>query len=188
VRIEAGETIFAELEAPRRPELGREDLEPAELAPLLGLITDDFLDLGGASNVCSCGFPFLMAPVRSAAVVDRAVLDSAAATRRLRGASLASSVYLFAEAAPGAIVARMFAPADGIPEDPATGSAAAAVAGWLATRASADGDYAWRIEQGAGLGRPSVLYARAERRAGLIERACVGGRSRVFSRGKFRIP
>ena len=188
VRAEPGETIFAEFEAPRRPELHRQDMDPADLAALLGLAADDFLDIGGGPNVCSCGFPFLMAPVRSAGVVERAVLDSAAATRRLKDAPHASSLYLFAESAPGAIVARMFAPADGIPEDPATGSAAAAVAGWLAARANADGDYAWRIEQGISLGRPSVLYARAERRAGAVERAYVGGRSRLFSRGKFRIP
>lgn len=188
VRIEPGDAVYAELEAPRRPELHRQELDPADLARFLDLAAEDFLDLGSGPNVCSCGFPFLMAPVRSAAVVERAVLDAAAATRRLKGAPAASSVYLFAETAPGALVARMFAPADGIPEDPATGSAAAAVAGWLASRATNDGDYAWRIEQGRSLGRPSVLYARAERRSGSVERAFVGGRSRLFSRGKFRIP
>ena len=50
---------------------------------------------------------------------------------------------------PGSVRARMFAPADGVPEDPATGSAGCALAGLLAhLEPAASGDFAWRIDQG----------------------------------------
>ena len=70
-------------------------------------------------------------------------------------------VYLFCGEAeePGhALHARMFAPAFGIREDPATGSAAAALAGLIAARGRlADGEHAFAIEQGYEMGRPSLI-------------------------------
>jgi trans-2,3-dihydro-3-hydroxyanthranilate isomerase len=63
--------------------------------------------------------------------------------------------------APGRARARYFAPAIGVPEDPATGSAAAAFTGFLAARRpEALDDGRVRIEQGAGMGQPSVLHGR----------------------------
>ena len=56
------------------------------------------------------------------------------------------------------ICARMFAPEHGIPEDPATGSAVAALAGWLAEHDSpSDGSVHWAANQGIEMGRPSRL-------------------------------
>ncbi len=57
------------------------------------------------------------------------------------------------------IRARMFAPLDGVPEDPATGSAAAALTGFLADRAGKD--LALTIHQGVEMGRPSLIKTRA---------------------------
>src|SRR5437763_16810529 len=70
---------------------------------------------------------------------------------------------------------RMFAPAGGVPEDPATGSAAGPLAVHLARHGLiAFGDEI-EISQGAELNRPSPLYARAERTADKLERVAVGG-------------
>ena len=70
--------------------------------------------------------------------------------------------------APGRARARYFAPAIGVPEDPATGSAAAAFTGFLAARRpEALDDGRVRIEQGAGMGQPSVLHGRW--RDGVVE-------------------
>jgi trans-2,3-dihydro-3-hydroxyanthranilate isomerase len=82
---------------------------------------------------------------------------------------------------------RMFAPADGVAEDPATGSAV----GPLACHVCRHGLVEWgteiAVEQGAELGRPSTLYARATGGAGGIEGVEVGGSAVVVARGEFRV-
>jgi len=82
---------------------------------------------------------------------------------------------------------RMFAPADGVPEDPATGSAA----GPLACHLARHGRIGWgeeiEISQGEEIGRPSTLYARAHGSTAAIERVEVGGSAVVVARGEFRL-
>ncbi len=83
---------------------------------------------------------------------------------------------------------RMFAPADGVPEDPATGSAAGPLAVHLLRHGRiASGDEI-EIEQGAEIGRPSRLFARAEGTPESIERVEVGGSAVIVARGEFRLP
>ncbi|MBA3434331.1 MAG: PhzF family phenazine biosynthesis protein [Actinobacteria bacterium] len=82
---------------------------------------------------------------------------------------------------------RVFAPSDGVPEDPATGSAA----GPLVVHACRHGLVEWgewiEISQGVEIGRPSMLFARADSRDGEIARVAVGGRAVVVARGEFRL-
>ncbi len=83
---------------------------------------------------------------------------------------------------------RMFGPAAGVPEDPATGSAA----GPLAVHLARHGRIAWgdeiEIEQGVEIGRPSLLHARAFGSEQAVERVEVGGSAVVVARGDFRLP
>lgn len=83
---------------------------------------------------------------------------------------------------------RMFAPSGGVPEDPATGSAA----GPLALHVARHGRIAFgdeiEISQGAEIGRPSTLYARVEGSADKLERVEVGGSAVIVARGEFRLP
>jgi trans-2,3-dihydro-3-hydroxyanthranilate isomerase len=82
---------------------------------------------------------------------------------------------------------RMFAPADGVPEDPATGSAAGPLAIHLARHGRiAFGDEI-EISQGAELGRPSMLYARVDGSPERIERVEVGGSAVIVARGQFQL-
>jgi trans-2,3-dihydro-3-hydroxyanthranilate isomerase len=82
---------------------------------------------------------------------------------------------------------RMFAPADGVPEDPATGSAAGPLACHLARHGLiAFGDEI-EISQGAELHRPSTLYARVDGSAERIERVEVSGSAVVVARGELRL-
>jgi trans-2,3-dihydro-3-hydroxyanthranilate isomerase len=82
---------------------------------------------------------------------------------------------------------RMFAPAGGVAEDPATGSAAGPLALHLARHGRiAFGDEI-EISQGAEIGRPSTLYARADGAADAVERVEVGGSAVVVARGEFRL-
>jgi trans-2,3-dihydro-3-hydroxyanthranilate isomerase len=83
---------------------------------------------------------------------------------------------------------RAFAPAHGVPEDPATGSAAGPLAWHLARHGRiAYGDEI-EIAQGAEIGRPSTLYARAEGSPERLTRVEVGGSAVVVARGEFHLP
>jgi trans-2,3-dihydro-3-hydroxyanthranilate isomerase len=83
---------------------------------------------------------------------------------------------------------RMFAPGGGVPEDPATGSAAGPLAVHLARHGRiAFGDEI-EISQGTEIGRPSTLYARVDGSADRIDRVEVGGSAVVVARGEFRLP
>lgn len=83
---------------------------------------------------------------------------------------------------------RMFAPADGVPEDPATGSAAGPLAVHLARHGRiAFGDEI-EISQGEEIGRPSTLFARVEGSTDRVEKVEVGGSAVVVARGEFRVP
>jgi trans-2,3-dihydro-3-hydroxyanthranilate isomerase len=81
---------------------------------------------------------------------------------------------------------RVFAPGAGVPEDPATGSAA----GPLAVHLARHGRIAWgdeiEIEQGAEIARPSLLHARAIGSSAAFERVEVGGSAVVVARGEYR--
>jgi trans-2,3-dihydro-3-hydroxyanthranilate isomerase len=83
---------------------------------------------------------------------------------------------------------RMFAPGSGVAEDPATGSAAGPLAVHLARHGRIGFGEEIEISQGAEIGRPSTLYARADGSAGQLERVEVGGSAVVVARGEFRLP
>jgi trans-2,3-dihydro-3-hydroxyanthranilate isomerase len=134
----------------------------------------------------SGGVRFAFVRLADKAAVDRAQLDRAAWTKQFKNA-WSSQLYFFAGEKP--VHARMFAPALGIEEDPATGSAAVALAGVLAARLpAADGIFTWRIDQGIAMGRPSKLEASAEKRGGRVLRMKVGGATVLSAEGAMNVP
>ena len=82
---------------------------------------------------------------------------------------------------------RMFAPGAGVVEDPATGSAAGPLAVHLARHGRIGFGDEIEISQGAEIGRPSTLYARADGSADELERVEVGGSAVIVARGEFRL-
>src|SRR5262249_27255283 len=103
------------------------------------------------------GLRFCFVRLQDAATVDRATLDRGAWSKPFARA-WSSNFYLFAGIEKPYV--RMFAPALGVDEDPATGSGAVALAGVLASRLpAADGVYTWPIDQGVAMGRPSRIEA-----------------------------
>jgi trans-2,3-dihydro-3-hydroxyanthranilate isomerase len=83
---------------------------------------------------------------------------------------------------------RMFAPGGGVPEDPATGSAAGPLAFHLARHGRIEFGQEIEITQGVELERPSKLFARVEGTPEEAERVEVGGSAVVVARGEFRLP
>ena len=191
VRFEGDRPVFAQLTAAQAPELGPPAPTPEALAAALGLTPDEILGAPHAPAVVSCGVPFLFIALRDRAAVGRARGEAAAwerASAGLRGAE--PYVYALATGSPAASIhSRFFAPRFGIAEDPATGSAAVALAGLLAMRAPrADADLEWTIEQGIEMGRPSLLYAEAEKRGGVVTATRVGGSAVRVTEGWMEFP
>lgn len=83
---------------------------------------------------------------------------------------------------------RMFAPGGGVPEDPATGSAAGPLALHVARHGLAPFGEELEITQGVEIDRPSKLYARVFGSAENVERVEVGGSAVIVARGEFRLP
>jgi trans-2,3-dihydro-3-hydroxyanthranilate isomerase len=178
--------FFAELTLESSVEIPAVRPDRAQVAAALSLEPTEILDCWFAS----VGLPFCFVHVASSAAVDRACLE-----RSVWRASLANGwsphLYFFSGdlRSDGRLHARMFAPALGVEEDPATGSAAAALVGTLAARAEGmDADVALSIEQGVAMGRPSRIHARATKRAGVVDRVSIAGSSVIVGRGTMLVP
>jgi trans-2,3-dihydro-3-hydroxyanthranilate isomerase len=156
----------------------------AEIAAALGLGSDDIGADGLAPSAWSAGNPFLFVPVRGIDAVRRASPDLAA-FRAL--APRFPGVFVFSRetAEKGSdFHARMFAPAMGIVEDPATGSAVAAFAGLLGRFGRlGDGEHEVAIEQGYEMGRPSLIRLGMTIVAGQFTAVTVGGSAVVVAEG-----
>ncbi len=170
-----GHAIWCELVAPERLTVGR-TIPAGSLASALSLGPDDVITVTHLPQVASVGLPFLIAELKNRAALERARL-SVDGARGLAAQGVPPDVHLYVRSADGFdIRARMFAPLDGVAEDPATGSANCALAGLLAQHeAAANGSFRWRIAQGFEMGRPSVLEARAEKSDGVVVATRIGG-------------
>lgn len=159
---------------------------PEAVAAALTLPADAVVDAWFAG----VGIPFCFVHLADRGAVDRAALDRATWAARFAHA-WSPQLFLFAgETRPeGRLYARMFAPAFGIAEDPATGSACAALAGTLAERRpEGAGAFAWRIDQGVAMGRPSLIEAAAEKSDGRVTRIQVGGSTVIVGEGSMAVP
>ncbi|MDB4878702.1 MAG: phenazine biosynthesis protein PhzF family [Gemmatimonadetes bacterium] len=190
IRAERGVPVFTQLSVAKLPETGPPPPSREALAGVLGLEPDDLLAGDWSPQALSCGLPFLFVPVRDVATVSRARIRLERWEAVLKG-TWAPEVFVFAlggERAGTDLHARMFAPGISVPEDPATGSANAALAGYLAPRtARRDGMLRWRVEQGFAMGRPSILEVEADVAGGAVTAVRVGGASVLVCSGEMRI-
>jgi trans-2,3-dihydro-3-hydroxyanthranilate isomerase len=190
IRAEGGRPVYCELTTAKLPEEGPPAPSREALAPALSLEPDDLLDGEWAPRAWSCGVPYLFVPVRDRDAVARSRVSLDAWERALAG-TWAPEVLLFArdgERAGSDLHGRMYAPGFGIAEDPATGSAAAALAGYLARRdGRRDGTLRWRLEQGFEMKRPSILDISADVANGEVTAVRVGGASVIVCEGTMRI-
>ena len=191
IRAREGRPVFAQLSAAMLPEFGPPPPPPEAIATLLSLDVSDLLAGADAPQAISCGMPFFFIPVRDRAAIRRIRVDRAQWERQF-ASFWAPQIYVFtydAELDGSNVHARMFAPALDIAEDPATGAAATALAGYLATRdATRDGTLRWIVEQGFEMGRPSILEVEADKQAGRITAIRVGGAAVLVSEGAMEIP
>lgn len=163
-----GQIVGASIRAPQDLEIG-DEIKTATIAACASLDTTDIVTERHQPMVASVGLPFAIAQVRSVESLARATPNAAAfhdANRRHPNSRDRFSLFLYARTSAANVRARMFAPLSNILEDPATGSAAAALGGLLSSlEATGDDPFELTIEQGVEIGRPSVILVRVEGRA-----------------------
>ena len=190
IRSAGGAPTFCQLTVARLPEVGPPPPPNEVVAEALSLDPADLVGGAMAPQAVSCGLPFLFVPVRDRAAVARARVRHEPWERALKG-GWSSEVMVFAldaERPDAQVRARVFVPGLAVPEDPATGSACAALGGYLAARApDRDGTLRWRVEQGVEMGRPSLLDVEADKRGGAVTAVRVGGASVLVSEGTIEV-
>lgn len=176
----------AEFTIPKLPQETGPAADEEAIAAALSLAPEDIGFDGLAPSCWSVGNPFVFVPVRGLDAMRRCRPDMScwAAAFDARGSN-AAFIFCRETVAPGnSFHARMFHPRMGIPEDPATGSAAAAFSGLLARIGPLpDGDHTVRIEQGYEMGRPSLITLGLTLRGGRLATATVGGTAIVVTEG-----
>jgi trans-2,3-dihydro-3-hydroxyanthranilate isomerase len=183
VRVETGSDgapTGASIAAPQPLSVGLA-LDAETVAPTAALAARDIVTTAHEPVVASVGMPFVIAEVTGDALT-RAVPDLAAA-RRVAAAhpALNGRYALLMYAEDGAqLRARMFAPLSGTFEDPATGSANAALAALLTKLSGAD-RRSFTVVQGVEMGRPSLLRLEGERAADGHRATVAGGCIPVLS-------
>ena len=162
-----------------------ETLETAELSRVLGLREEDLDDRYPAQEV-STGLPTIVVPLRNLDALVRCRVDLNA-YYKLVGRTTAKGLLAYAPETReegNHLAARFFADYYGVPEDPATGSANGCLAAYLVEREYFGPEPVdVRVEQGYEMGRPSLLYLRAEKRGEEIA-VSVGGRVQMVAKGE----
>lgn len=163
---------------------GPPSIGPAtDARPYLGAFGLSGEDLAGPPvRVAGCGLDFAYLPVRAGAV-GRATQPPAA--------TCVPETYVFSwDAAERVAHARLFAAGLGVPEDPATGSAALGLGVYLvgAGLLPPDGDTAYTVRQGIEIHRPSTLDCLVSAVDGAATRVTVTGSVMPVARGEIAVP
>lgn len=159
---------------------------PAEFAAVLSIEPAEVSQVFFAG----AGVPFCFAQLKSKEAVDRAAINRAAWAATLARA-WGPHVFFFAGNPQdgGRLYARMWAPALGMEEDPATGSACAALVGAMASKPGFGGTvYRLSVQQGVLIGRRSELEAEARKRDGVVTSVSVGGATTYVASGEIEVP
>ena len=174
IDVADGKPTCCRLEAPEPLTLG-DEVEVKAVADVLSLLPDDISTDTHPPRAASVGLTFLFAELRGLDALERVRINAGAlATLEAIDAPLAICAYVRGDS-DNALRVRVMIADDGY-EDPATGSANCALAAMLAQLDSVqDGELSWRITQGVEMGRPSTLYASAEKRDGQVVSARIAG-------------
>jgi trans-2,3-dihydro-3-hydroxyanthranilate isomerase len=177
-----GGAAFAEFDAPSLPRESGETAPVDRIAAALGLAPSEVGFENFKPRRFSVGVPFTFVPVSDLEAIGRArVVEEY--WEEAFGGDGHSAAYLYCRDTvqhKAAFHARAFVPAMGVPEDPATGSAAAAFAGIIHLfDEPPEGSYSGVIEQGIELGRPCEIFIEFEVRNREIRAVRIGGYAMV---------
>lgn len=187
-RDAAGQIVGARISAPHALSIGIALPEEA-IAACTGLTVDDVLTTAHTPLVASVGTPFVVAELTSLEALSRAGPDLGAFRRTAveydsLGQRFGLHLYVRVDGDATRLRTRMFAPLAGVLEDPATGSANAALAALLTSLAPGENvDLSYDIAQGVEMGRPSRIVATARKTAEGPVTATVAGNCVPVLRG-----
>ena len=176
------------------PTFGAPIGKPSAAAAALGLPEAALASTGLPVQVVSCGLPYLLVPLTTRRAVDSADVDHRALTALLAGAGAdANGVFLFSLERAGdkaTVYSRMFAPAVGVAEDPATGSASGPLGCYLVRHKVVTPESAGAMLslQGVKMGRPSHVHISIGVERGEINSVRVGGEAVLAGEGTLYIP
>ena len=179
--------IWCELSAPAPLSLGK--VATVDLASeVLSIEAGDINVTTHYPQVASVGLPFLFVELQSLEALSQAQIDLTKLQRLLQE-GFPSYIHIYCrDVKDFDIRCRMFAPLDGVPEDPATGSANAALIALLShCDQRSDLEDKWKISQGSEIGRPSVLHGRAQKIGGTVTEVNLGGYSAMVCKGTISI-
>jgi trans-2,3-dihydro-3-hydroxyanthranilate isomerase len=180
----AADRGFAEFDCPRLPERIGEAAAKGPIASALGLQATEIGFENHVPTRWAAGVPYHFVPVRNMGVLAKATARPAAWRQ---GFPDEAGVFLYTRDTEGhdhSFRARMFAPELGIAEDPATGSAVAALAGPVhAFDELPDGTHVALVEQGYDMGRPSLIRLEMTVSGGALSLTRIGGNAVRFATG-----
>jgi len=182
VRLREGEASFAEFDLPRKSQQISLPLDKLGIADALSLKTTEIGFENHVPSIWSAGVPFLMVPVHDVGAAERLEFDPQLWEKTVPFVDGAlASAYIYCRGGVNHVAkfhARMFASGMGISEDPATGSAAAALSGAINHfDRLTDGHHPILIEQGVEMGRPSFIHLHMDIEGGAISNARIGGQA-----------
>lgn len=181
---ENGAVTGARLQAPK-PFARGESFDPARIAEAVSLHANSLKMDAHAPTLANSGIPFLIAQVESIDGLNAATPNLPVLSKILNH-PIIDGIYLYAADGKDGVdyQSRMFAPDLGVFEDAATGSAAVALIGLLASlHPMQDGAFQKTFLQGVKLGRPSYLNATATKSRGAVTATFVGGHCVTMMRG-----
>jgi trans-2,3-dihydro-3-hydroxyanthranilate isomerase len=182
-----GSISFAEFDCPQLPEPAGEAPPKELLAAALGLGPAEIGFENHVPSVWSAGVPYRFVPVRNMAALAKAVPQP----QPFAAAFGKEGAYLYTRQTEGhdhSFRTRMFVHEVGIVEDPATGSAVAAMAGAVRVfDALPNGDHAAIVEQGFEMGRPSLIRLGMTVQGGKLTAVRIGGHAVEVMDGTLRM-
>ncbi|WP_117191822.1 PhzF family phenazine biosynthesis protein [Rhizobium terrae] len=190
---EAGAVAGATIRAPRPLEIA-EDVEPDLIARCASINAADIRTTAHQPVFASVGLAFVISELENLDALARArpniTVFHEAAERHKSAVGTDFPIFLYVRDPkdPWRIRARMFAPLDAVMEDPATGSASAALSAFLVTHApEADADIRITIEQGIEMGRPSLIELDVAKAGGTVTDVRITGRCVSVMRGSISL-
>jgi len=186
-----GKVITASIRAPRALEVGS-IVDAETVADCASINVGSIVTKNHTPIYASVGLPFVFTELDSLDTLAKARPNLTAfheAVQKYPCGGLDFPLFLYVRdtARPWHMRARMFCPFDNVPEDPATGSASAALAAYLVetgTDAGVDGKIAITIEQGVEMGRRSIIQLEATKHEGKVTELLIGGSCTMVMRGE----
>lgn len=190
VKLRTGQAPFAEFDAPKLPELAGHLPGVERLASAIGLLPSEIGFENHHPSRSEAGNAFALIPVATREALGKAEVNLAHWMAAFADAGVVGA-YLYTRECvhnSSAFHARMFAPSHGVPEDPATGSAAVCFAGAvLHYDKLPDGIHRRVIEQGFAMGRPSFMTLTLAVRNGRLDTVRLGGQAVRVASGMLEI-